>query len=110
MCRRNHGAGFVTWFAVPYAQFRIVRGSGQLRRFVSSDHGTRSFCGICGSSMFCESTRHPEYIDIVLANMESPIDREPQMHIFFSDRAAWVHVADSLPKLGGESGQEPTEE
>jgi hypothetical protein len=110
MCRRNHGAGFVTWFAVPYTQFRITRGSGQLRRFVSSDHGTRSFCGICGSSLFCESTRHPEHIDIVLANMESPIDRAPQMHVFFSDRAPWIEVGDSLPRLGGESGLEPVDE
>jgi hypothetical protein len=110
MCRRNHGAGFVTWFGVPYTQFRIVRGSSQLRRLVSSDHGTRSFCGICGSSLFCESTHHPEHLDIVLANMESPIDRKPEMHVFFSDRAPWVEVADSLPKLGGASGLEPVEE
>ena len=97
MCRRNHGAGFVTWFAVPYTQFRIVRGSGQLRRFVSSDHGTRSFCGICGSSLFCESTRHPEYVDIVLANMDSPIDREPQMQ---PDRVA-VAAAEAVVIAAG---------
>lgn len=110
MCRRNHGAGFVTWFGIPYRQFRILRGSGQLRRFVSSNHGTRSFCGICGSSLFCESTRHPEHLDIVLANMEGPIDRKPELHVFFSDRAPWIEISDSLPKLGGESGMEPVEE
>jgi hypothetical protein len=110
MCQRNHGAGFVTWFGVPYTQFRIVRGSGQLRRFASSDHGTRSFCGICGSSLFCESTRHPEHLDIVLANMQGPIDRAPEIHVFFSDRARWIEVTDSLPKLGGESGLDPIKE
>jgi hypothetical protein len=42
--------------------------------------------------------------------MESSIDRAPQMHVFFSDRAPWIEVGDSLPRLGGESGLEPVDE
>jgi hypothetical protein len=107
MCRRSHGAGFVTWFAVPYAQLEIVEGADALVRHRSSDHATRSFCGRCGSSLFFETTQHPEKIDIVLASMDGPIDREPQLHAHFSDRAEWVDVHDSLPRLGGPSGMEP---
>ena len=109
MCRRNHGAGFVTWFAVPHAQFAIEKGEAELVRFPSSDHGTRSFCGRCGSSLFCESSTHPEKIDIVLANMEGPIDRPPQFHCYFDDRADWVFTDDGLPRLGGKTGIEPLE-
>ena len=109
MCRRSHGAGFVTWFAVPHAQFKL-ESDDQLLRHRSSDHGTRSFCGRCGSSLFCESTRHPDQIDIVLANMDGPIDREPEMHVYWSDRAAWIEPGDSLPRLGGKSGLEPVDE
>ena len=65
MCQRNHGAGFVTWFAVPKTQFSLDRGDSMLMRFESSDHGSRSFCGQCGSSLFCESTTHKEQIDLV---------------------------------------------
>jgi hypothetical protein len=107
MCRRSHGAGVVTWFAVPYGQFEILEGAEALVRHRSSDHATRSFCGRCGSSLFFETTQHPEKIDIVLANMHGPIDREPQLHAHFSDRAAWVEVHDTLPRLGGASGLEP---
>ena len=107
MCRRGHGAGFVTWVAVPRDQFRIRSGEATLVRYRSSDHGTRSFCNRCGSSLFCESTRHPGQIDVVLANLEGPIDREPQMHVYFDDRAPWVEVGDALPKLGGTSGLDP---
>ena len=50
MCRRAHGAGYVTWIGVPYDRFRIREGTDTLVRYRSSDHGTRSFCGSCGSS------------------------------------------------------------
>ena len=108
MCRRTHGAGYVTWFAVPYARFRLVAGEARLVRYRSSDHGTRSFCGTCGSTLFCESTNHPEWIDIVLANVDGPIDRPPGAHFFFDDRADWVRVGDDLPRFGGKTGVEPS--
>jgi len=109
MCRRNHGAGFVTWFAVPRAQLDVEAGSEELRRFASSEHGSRRFCARCGSALFCENEAHPDQIDIPLANMEAPIDRPPQVHFFFDSRAEWVAVADDLPRLGGATGVEPLE-
>src|SRR5215510_13395826 len=78
MCRRNHGAAYVTWFAVPRAQLSVDTGGDQLTRYESSSHGSRSFCGRCGSSLFCESTRHPDVVDIPLANMDAAIDRLPE--------------------------------
>ena len=107
MCRRTHGAGFVTWFSIPKTQLRIATGESGLIRFQSSDHGTRSFCGCCGSPLFFESTLDPERVDISLANMDGPIDREPQVHVYFDGRPEWVTVEDSLPRLGGETGVEP---
>jgi len=107
MCQRNHGAGFVTWFAVPDAHLRVEQGESTLVRYASSSHGTRSFCGRCGSSLFCVSSHHPDQTDVVLANMEGPIDRPPQAHVFFDDRAGWVAAGDDLPKLGGPTGMEP---
>jgi hypothetical protein len=107
MCRRSHGAVYVTWFVVPRGQFVLASGEAELGRFRSSDHGTRSFCTRCGSSLFCESTQHPDVVDIVLANMHAPIDRAPACHIYFDDRADWVAVNDDLPRLGGATGLEP---
>jgi hypothetical protein len=107
MCRRNHGAAYVTWFAVARSQVSIDCGSDLLTRYESSEHGSRSFCSRCGSSLFCVSNRHPEIIDIPLANMDSPIDRLPESHLYFDDRAAWTIVADDLPRLGGSSGLQP---
>ena len=79
----------------------------RLSRHQSSDHGSRSFCGRCGSALFCVSTHHPEVIDIPLGNMDGPIDRVPEAHVFFDDRASWTIVADGLPRLGGRVGWNP---
>jgi hypothetical protein len=107
MCQRSHGAGYVTWFAVSRDHFVVESGEASLSVYESSDHGWRTFCRSCGSSLFCESKRHPDQVDIVLANMEGPIDRPPEIHVFFDDRADWTVVGDGLPRLGGVTGMEP---
>jgi hypothetical protein len=110
MCRRNHGAGYVTWFSVPRSQIRLDAGEGELVRYRSSEHGTRSFCRRCGSSLFCESANHADHVDVTLASMHAPIDRPPQLHVYFDDRAPWVFADDGLPRLGGASGLEPVKD
>jgi len=107
MCRRAHGAGFVTWFGIPQERFRITAGAEKLVRYQSSEHATRSFCGGCGSSLFFATTQRPGELDVVLANMDGPIDRAPEFHVFIDDRADWVHIGDALPRLGGPTGLEP---
>jgi hypothetical protein len=107
MCQRNHGAGYVTWFGVKPEQMKLLQGDDRLVGHRSSEHGTRSFCGACGSSIFCENAEHPDRLDIVLASVEGEIDQAPQAHVFYSDRASWIQVGDALPKLGGKTGMEP---
>jgi len=46
----------------------------------------------------------------VLASLQGPVDRRPEMHIYFDDRADWVFVDDGLPRLGGTTGLEPLPE
>jgi len=109
MCQRNHGAGYVTWIALPTVRLTFDSGEDELVRYESSSHGSRSFCGRCGTSLFCVSTHRPEEVDIPLANLKSAIDRKPELHIFFDDRADWLLVDDGLPRLGGKTGVEPIE-
>jgi hypothetical protein len=107
MCRRNHGAGYVTWFAVAPEQLTVERGAGELVRYASSEHGSRSFCARCGSSLFCDNTSYPGRVDVALGAMDGPIDRAPQLHVYFDSRAPWIEIGDELPRLGGKTGLEP---
>ena len=105
MCRRPHGASFVTWCAVPPERFAITAGEQQIARYQSSEKGTRRFCRICGSQMFCQT--EPEVVDVALAALQGKIDRAPECHWYFDSRAEWTVVDDDLPKLGGASGSDP---
>ena len=111
MCRRPHGASFVTWTVVPRSQFRVTGGEERLTTYASSEHGRRQFCDTCGSQMFCwhenADATPPEVIDVTVASLHEEIDRKPEMHVFYDSRASWTVVNDDLPKLGGESGTQP---
>ena len=93
MCQRNHGAGYVTWIALPTVQLTFDSGEDELVRYESSSHGSRSFCGRCGTSLLCVSTHRPEEVDIPLANLKSAIDRKPELHIFFDDQDVHLDAA-----------------
>jgi hypothetical protein len=110
LCRRAHGAGFVTWCGVPKPRFHVRAGRAELAHFRSSAHGVRSFCSRCGSQLFCELATHPGVVDVVLASLRGEIDRAPQVHVFWSDRADWMRADDGLPRLGGPTGVEPLPE
>lgn len=105
MCRRPHGANFVTWVGVSPEQFSIAAGQEIITTYQSSEHGMRSFCRICGSQMFCQT--HVDVIDIALAALHGKIDRDPEVHWYYDSRAEWTEVNDDLPKLGGENGTTP---
>jgi hypothetical protein len=99
MCRRNHGAAFVTWIGVPKTSFRVTCGEPNLTRYQSSDHGNRSFCSRCGTSLFCELDRDPDTVDVTMASMLGPIDQAPQAHVYFDTHVEWVRLFDNLPKV-----------
>lgn len=107
MCRRAHGAAFVTWVGVAVDQFRLTHGESSLVRSRSSEAATRSFCGGCGTTLFFESTRWAGEVHIVRASFHGVIDRPVQADVFYSDRCDWWSATDPLPKRGGPSGTEP---
>lgn len=96
LCRKAHGAPFVTWFGVGKTQLRLIRGEASIRWRDSSSHGRRAFCHDCGTQLFFESTKWPDQIDIVRALVEGPIDRAPSAHVYVSYKADWVDLDDGL--------------
>lgn len=101
-CRRAHGAAFVTWFGIPQDQLTFPFGRDHLRWYASSENVRRGFCARCGSTLFHASDLSPGEIRVALAHMKAPIDREPDLHVFFDHRVPWIQVSDGLPRLTSE--------
>ncbi len=91
LCRRAHGAAFVTWVGVSKAGFRFVDGAQQVRRYASSRGAVRSFCADCGTTFMFESTRWPDEVHLTLANFTTPIDRPPEAHFHRKHIVDWAY-------------------
>ena len=100
MCRRAHGAAFVSWVGMDETRCTIDDPQHRLQWYASSPGAERGFCTSCGSTLFFRSTRWPGELHIVLANLLDPVDRAPQVHAFWDSHVDWVQLdpADGLPR------------
>ena len=92
MCRKAHGAGFVTWIGVAESQFRLTGDRSALESYASSAGATRQFCDVCGSSLFFTSEKWPGEVHIALACLDTPADREPERNVFTDNKAHWIEL------------------
>jgi hypothetical protein len=97
-CQRYHGAPVVTWIGFNSDGFRITVGENTLRWFLSSPPAQRGFCGDCGSSFLFKSEKYPAEMHVSLTNLSQPADRLPECHVHYDTHAAWLELADELPR------------
>ena len=101
MCRRAHGAGYVTWAGFPSSQFRLRQGGEQLTWYASSPGARRGFCRACGSTMLFESERWAGETHVALGCLDGPIDRRPQANVFFDTHVDWMPIDETLKTVPG---------
>jgi hypothetical protein len=101
MCRREHGAGYVTWVGLEEDRFTLNSGSDVLKWYESSTGAQRGFCSACGSSMFFRSERWAGEIHVTLANLHEEIDRQPQAHAFHDNHVDWMPLDEALTVYNG---------
>jgi hypothetical protein len=101
MCRRAHGAAFVTWIGVPEPQFDFVAGRDSVQWYASSPDSRRGFCRHCGSPLFFRSERWPGEIHVARAQIPGPIDREPEGDVHTDTRVPWLDAAPDRGAAGG---------
>jgi len=98
MCQRFHGAPVVTWVGFRADGFRVTAGESTLRWYHSSAPARRGFCGECGSSFLFCSEKWPDQVHVCLTNLQGPIDREPEGHVYYASHVPWLQLADDLPR------------
>lgn len=97
LCRRAHGAGFVTWLGCRRSGFAVTHGGDRLQWYDSSADSRRAFCPRCGTTLLFESHRWPGEIHITLASFSTPVDRQPEVNAYSADRVEWAPLDPDLP-------------
>jgi hypothetical protein len=98
MCRKHHGAAFATHALVARDLVTIHDPNAAVSCYRSSDKVSRSFCRICGSSLFWSHDDAANWIDVALGTFDAEPERTPDAHIYVGSKAAWVHIDDDLPR------------
>lgn len=101
MCRKTHGAGYVTWAGFEEDQVVFTRGEDILTWFDSSEEAQRGFCNTCGSSMFFRSQRWAGELHIALGCIDGDIDRQPEANVFFDRHVSWMPIDRTLKQVDG---------
>ena len=101
MCRKSHGAGYVTWAGFEADQVEITDDEDQLSWFDSSAGAQRGFCHKCGSSLFFRSERWAGELHIALGCFDNAIDRQPQANAFFDKHVNWMPIDATLKQVDG---------
>ena len=93
-CRRCAGAPVVSWGMVGADQVTI---SGEPKRYRSSEHAERLFCGNCGTGLFyLNEVAFPGMIDVQTSTLDDP-DAVPvgaQMQV--AERIVWMEGLDRM--------------
>ena len=101
ICRKEHGAGYVTWVGFDKHQVSFNTGKDELAWYESSPGAMRGFCRTCGSSIFFKSERWAGELHIALGCINEPIDRQPQANVFFDRHVNWMPVDETLKQVDG---------
>ncbi len=102
ICQRSAGAVAMSWVDVKQAAFRITKGD--LKTFQSSSHGTRGFCGQCGTQIFYHGT--PGGINdfgVTLASLDDPAAVQPEANIWMQSAVSGISLDRHLPSHSTET-------
>jgi hypothetical protein len=97
MCRKSHGAAFVTWVLINPDQFRWTSGVEFVKEYESSPGIKRCFCKNCGSRLVV--TNSGKVGEVALGTVDGDPGMRPREHIFVGSKAPWYEITDALPQF-----------
>ncbi len=93
LCRKSHGSLFATFTAVKKEYFKFMKGESHIKSHGFSEHLSRNWCDICGSTLpFLEG----ENVSIPAGTLIDPCEAKVMGHIFVASKAPWYEITDTL--------------
>jgi len=98
MCRKLHGAAYVTFAAVERNRFQWSAGEAVVKTYASSDSIDRHFCGNCGSHLMVVFKPEPDVVYLTMGTVDGNPDCPQAYHQFVASKAAWHEITDGQPQ------------
>ena len=93
MCRKLHGSAFATFGVFDPQAVHWIKGADQVNRYRSSEYGSRSFCGKCGSVVPAPG-QTDGFAYIPMGNVTGDQADIEALHLFVGSKAPWHAIAD----------------
>jgi hypothetical protein len=106
MCRRLHGAAFVSFAGVAREGFTWTSGEHELRTYASSAGTDRLFCGHCGSQLGCVLRSDPQHLYLAMSSVNGEPQVPPAFHQYVASGVSWYDADDGLPRYPAAYGDE----
>ncbi len=102
ICRKLHGAIFVTLSVFPRAGFKFDKGANNLGTFNSSEKLHRHFCKTCGCQLTIDVDPLPDKIVVATGTIDNGADpghpRNTLRHAYVNSKVPWYEIGDKLPQ------------
>lgn len=101
VCRRLHGAPFVSWGGIRRDDFRYLSGEDRLKVYSFSERADSIFCDECGSRFLVDFKTETDMLYLALGNIDGNVACPPGFHQFVGSKSAWFEISDDLPQYDG---------
>jgi hypothetical protein len=102
-CQKHSGAPYVTVMFVP-AKSMYINGHYNSYSTPAESGATmnRSFCGVCGTHIFGQSTANHKIRPVLINTLDDHYDITPQFNFWVSEKAKHGYVDTSMPFFMGQ--------
>lgn len=95
MCRKSHGAAFVTFAVCNRADFNWTSGRQLITKYESSPGNQRAFCSKCGGNVPLHFPR--DTVGVPAGSLDQDPGIRPKYHVYAASRLPWHDIEDGLP-------------
>ncbi len=96
MCRRHNGSAFSSYAVVPDKYFELSDPDGALSGYGFSERVKKHFCARCGTPLFNQNGRYPNYSMIYLGTLDEPERVTIKANIHCASALDWVSEVDAI--------------
>jgi hypothetical protein len=99
ICQKSSGQP--AEIAVQIKAGTLVFTKSEPKYYVSSEHGKRGFCDVCGARLLWQALdpQNDWMTNVTVGSLDNSAEAEPSLHIFVDTKLPWYKSDEQLPKF-----------